>query len=492
MSPAEQIVVGPLRAQVAIDRDAPPVQEISGWRVTVAGVRSTADTVEAAVARAVGSLIPRGATVLVACSGGADSVALAAAFADQRGVRAAIGHVDHGLRAESACEADSVRALAQSLGLLCFVERLRGLRLAEVGLEAAAREARYPALARLAEEAGASVVVTAHTRRDQAETLLLRLARGAGPGALGGVREQRSLAPGISLVRPLLSVARATTEALCARRGLSFANDPHNVDPARGRGRLRRAWSVLSGLNPRLEEALAGAALLLAEQDDLIAGLVQSALVALSTEGGLDAHGLAALHPALQRRCLLRAAVDAGARPEKRHLEALRRSLSSPRFALDLPGGRARLVAGVLRFHRPEASARQTLEVSVTGQAPEVSVTGPGSYSWKSRSLAVIQGEAEGIVVDLARAPFPWTLRGHRPGDRFRPGGGRTRKVADLWIDARIPRERRNDLAVLQDAAGILFWVEGVRSGEACRGSKTAPATFVMCSEMDGGTGALV
>ena len=281
MSPAEQVGIRTLRAQVAIDRRARRRSQSTG-AVNVSlpryshGVRETADIVEEAIARAVGSLIPRDALVLVACSGGADSVALAAALAGQRGVRVAIGHVDHGLRPESAREADAVRALAGSLGVPCFVERLGNLKVAEVGLEAAAREGRYAALARLAAGAGASVVATAHTRRDQAETLLLRLARGAGPGALAGVRVQRALAPGLTLVRPLLSVPRAATEALCHRRGLSFVNDPHNLDPARARARLRHGWALLSGLNPRLEEALAGAAGLLADEDDLVAGLARS------------------------------------------------------------------------------------------------------------------------------------------------------------------------------------------------------------------------
>ncbi|HZR10836.1 MAG TPA: tRNA lysidine(34) synthetase TilS, partial [Myxococcales bacterium] len=75
----------------------------------------------------------------------------------------------------------------------------------------------------------------------------------------------------------------------------------------------------------------------------------------------------------------------------------------------------------------------------------------------------------EGVHVDVAEAPFPWTLRGHRPGDRFRPGGGRMKKVADLWIDAHIPREDRTRLALLADARGQVFWVEGIRPSAACR-----------------------
>jgi tRNA(Ile)-lysidine synthase len=444
-------------------------------------VRSSPDNLQQAVGRAVGAMLPEDGLVLVACSGGADSVALASAVAREPRLRCAVGHVDHGLRPESAREAEGVRA---SLGVPFFVERLSGLPRGR-GLEAGAREARYPALKRLAAQSGASVVATAHTRRDQAETVLLRLARGAGPGALGGVRARRALAPGIELVRPLLEIPRSATELFCRQHGLPFVNDPHNLDPARARAQVRLAWPVLGALNPRLEEALAGTARLLADEDDFMGGLARSALLSLATPRGLDAHQLAALHPALQRRCLILAALAEGLRPERGHLESLRLSLRSPRFSISLPGGRAAISSGSLSFHRgaPRADAPP---------APEVAVAGPGSYAWRSRHLAVVRGElGEGTVVDLERAPFPWTLRGHRPGDRFRPGSGRTRKVSDLWIDARLPRERRGGLAVLQDAAGIVFWVEGVREGEASRGGKAAPASFVLSAEMDVETGGL-
>ena len=138
-----------------------------------------ADTVEPAVATG----LSHGRTVLVACSGGADSVALLAA-AVRVGVRCGAGHVDHGLRAESARDAEHVREVARSLGVSFHLERIERLDVRGAGLEAAAREARYAALARLAAAAGAALVATAHTRRDQAETVLLRLFRGAGPRCL--------------------------------------------------------------------------------------------------------------------------------------------------------------------------------------------------------------------------------------------------------------------------------------------------------------------
>jgi len=396
-----------------------------------------ADSVEPAVHTGLPPDIP----VLVACSGGADSVALAAAAA-RTGVRCAIGHVDHGLRPESGEEAEGVRELARQLGVPFFLHKISKLEIRGAGLEAAARAARYAALAELAGSARIRAVATAHTRRDQAETILLRLIRGAGPGALAGIRRRRELAPGIELFRPLLEVPRAATEAYCKERGLGWVDDPQNVDPARARARLRAMWPALLELNPRLEEALAGAAATFAEEDELLNALADA-----------GAH----LHPALRRRALLAAASEQGARPERKHLEAIVRLLERGEGAVDLPGGRA-----VVKFERRRPEDR----------AGEVAVPAPGRYQWGSRALEVEAGPGSGVDVDVTQAPFPWTLRGQRPGDRFRPGGGRSKKVADLWIDARIPREDRGSLAVLADAHGRVFWVEGLRPGAACgRGS---------------------
>src|SRR3989449_4461829 len=293
-------------------------------RYTVGGVGNLADSVEHAVARG----LAHGTIVLVACSGGADSVALAAS-AVRVGVRCAIGHVDHGLRAGSTVEADGVRDLARHLGVEFYLKKIDKLNTRGPGLEAAARSARYEALAELAQAAGARVVATAHTRRDQAETLLLRLFRGAGPGALAGVRRRRVLAPGIELVRPLLDVSRAATEACCRANGLGWVDDPHNSDRARARARLRALWPALLEFNPRLEEALSGAAALFAEEDELLDALAKRA---------------ARLHPVLQRRAPLPAADEHSRPPRRRPPHAnpppVRRGGGAPGLAAGGRGGK--------------------------------------------------------------------------------------------------------------------------------------------------------
>jgi tRNA(Ile)-lysidine synthase len=396
-------------------------------------------------------LFPRGAAVLAACSGGPDSVALAAALvrcADGLGIRVIIGHVDHGLRPESARDAEHVRSIAARLGVAFHLARLEGLDTSELGLEAAAREHRYRALASLARDARADRIATGHTRRDQAETTLLRLARGGGPGALAGIRRSRALSAEVLLVRPLLDVPRAATEAYCAAAGLHVLADPHNDDAQRTRVRLRQLFPTLaSALNPRLEEALAGTARLAADEDAILEAQARAALDSARTADGFRVEVLAALPRGLARRALVLAAHGI-ARPERRHVEELLGALDRD-FRLDVPGGRASIVGGLLKFEG-------------TGQrgSDRVQVVGPGRYPWCGRVLQVGEGT---LAVDVERSPLPWTLRHRCPGDRIEQTGGRVVKVSRLWGSVGIPRGQRGALAVLEDARGRVFWAERLR-----------------------------
>lgn len=435
----------------------------------------TRDRVEMALLSAA-DLLPRGASVLVACSGGPDSVALAAALSvcsEELGVRVAIGHVDHGVRPESADDAAQVRDVARRLALPFHVRRLAGIDASNLGLEAAAREARYEALAALASEARADRIATAHTRRDQAETVLLRLARGAGPGAIAGIRRCRELRDSVLLVRPLLDVPREATEAYCRARRLPTVIDSHNSDPRRARTRLRELMPALAAaLNPSLEEALAGAARVAADEDSLLESRASALLADSSAADGLQVVRLVGEHPAILRRVLLRAAHGI-ARPERAHLERLVRFVAQARTGrIDLPGGRAILERGVLRFEPGGAQP-----------PPEaVRVPGPGVYAWAGRSLHVGAGTQS---VDPRLAPFPWTLRRRLPGDRFRVAGRREKKLGDVWQAAGVPASRRDSVPLLADASGRVFWVEGLPEGPACSSPRADAVRFGFGPEMD-------
>ncbi|MET1052194.1 MAG: tRNA lysidine(34) synthetase TilS [Mycetocola sp.] len=201
-----------------------------------------------------------GDRVLVALSGGADSLALAAATAFEApklGLRAGAVIVDHALQADSAEVAARAAAVAATLGLSPVVVK----RVEVIGrnLESAARDARYRALGEVVTETAARRVLLGHTLDDQAETVLLGLARGAGAGSLKGMAAQSGI-----YLRPLLGIRRSVTHAACAADGLSPWEDPHNVDPSFTRVRVRS--TVLPVLEREIGPGIAEALVRTAEQ----------------------------------------------------------------------------------------------------------------------------------------------------------------------------------------------------------------------------------
>ena len=264
-----------------------------------------------------------GDLVLVACSGGADSLALAAAVAFEAprlAVRAGAVVVDHGLAAESAAVARRAAEQCDALGLapVSFesVEVVAG----PDGLESAARDARYAALDRAADRHGARFVLLGHTLDDQAEQVLLGLTRGAGARSLAGMPRARD-----RYRRPLLGVGRAQTRSSCAAEGLTWWDDPMNDDPAFTRVRARRALVDLEGdLGPGVAAALARTADLLREDADHLEDLADAAMVTLGA-GPWPAEDLAALPRAVRTRVWRRLAIAAGApagQVSTRHTEA--------------------------------------------------------------------------------------------------------------------------------------------------------------------------
>ena len=253
-----------------------------------------------------------GELVLVALSGGPDSLALAVATAfeaPRAGLRAGAVVVDHGLQAGSAEVAERAAAQARGLGLEPVLVRRVEVG-TEGGPEAAARSARYAALDDAARDSGARTVLLGHTLDDQAETVLLGLARGSGAGSLRGMAARSG-----RYARPLLAVRRASTHAACADAGLEPWRDPHNDDAAYARARVRsRVLPVLEAeLGPGVAEALARTADALREDDealDLFADEVAEELADHAEAGiSLDVGGRAGNPPARRQR-LIRLAVQ--------------------------------------------------------------------------------------------------------------------------------------------------------------------------------------
>ncbi|HEU5418701.1 MAG TPA: tRNA lysidine(34) synthetase TilS [Streptosporangiaceae bacterium] len=304
--------------------------------------------VRLAVRRALAGLEP-GQLVLAACSGGADSLALAAGLAFEAprlGLRAGGVTVDHGLQPGSAEQARRVVAVLGGLGL----DPVREIRVTVAGPgepgyrgpEAAARAARYAALEAEAQARQAAAILLGHTLDDQAETVLLGLARGSGARSLAGMAPRSGC-----YLRPLLAVRRAQTAAACTAQGLVPWADPHNTDPGYARVRVRERLlpALEAELGPGVAEALARTARQLrrdaAALDELAAG---AAGQLADGQPGLPAAGLEQLPAAVRARVLRDAALAAGVPGSalaERHiagLDALVTDWHGQRW-VDLPGG---------------------------------------------------------------------------------------------------------------------------------------------------------
>jgi tRNA(Ile)-lysidine synthase len=298
--------------------------------------------------------------VIVACSGGPDSVALAAAtaFECQRTGRAAgLVCVDHGLQPGSDRIASGVGDLGYELGF----DPVQVLRV-DVGQaggpEAAARTARYAALER-ARQAEDALVALGHTADDQAETVLLGLGRGSGPRSIAGMRPQAA-----GYLRPLLTLRRTQTEAACQALGLPVWNDPHNVDPLFRRVRLRREVlplleDVLSG---GVTEALARTAWQLQADLDTLDELAGRLIKCATVPDGLDVTVLLGQPDGLVSRVVKRWAEAAGTEPlTAAHITELQRLVGDwhGQGPIDLPGGYGAIRAsGTLRMIPPPGRDR--------------------------------------------------------------------------------------------------------------------------------------
>ena len=420
--------------------------------------------------RAHGAIGP-GDRVLVAVSGGADSTALLAVLDALVGCRMldaalAVAHLNHGLRgAASDRDASFVGELAARFAVPCFVGRSEALSGVRANREAAARAERHAFLRHTADGWGATRVALAHTRDDQAETVLLRLARGAGPASLGGMRVVR--ADGV--VRPLLEQARSACVAYLGARGLGWVEDESNADESIFRNRVRRRLLPLLEAELRVDVRgrLARLAGQLDEESALAEQRVDELLRAWTSRDGalaIDALGHAGSGaPRLLHAWLARLGIRASAR----QIATLLRVAAAP-----VPSGEV-VVAGGWRVRRRYgelvlARAHDAGRSPVAAAALDVPGCA-GIPGWSIRADLVERAEATvgpdepkvaRSCLDHDLLPAPLWVRGPRAGDRVRLAYGR-RKLADILIDAKIPRHERAGLAVIGCGVDVL-WVPGV------------------------------
>ncbi|GBD11205.1 tRNA(Ile)-lysidine synthase [bacterium HR23] len=444
-----------------------------------------ADPLVEKVAQALETAQMRGKALVVAVSGGPDSLALLYALhtlGERFALRLAVATVDHRLRPSSAQEAQTVARHAQTLGLPCqvFTGEVRAYqRERRLTLEQAAREVRYALLAQAVRSWGAEALALGHTASDQAETLLLHLIRGAG---LAGLRGMRLLAPlrvgsaSLLAFRPLLSCLRSETEAFCQRWGLTPVIDESNRDLRFARNRVR--WQVLPALrlvNPRVEDALVrlanGASQVLDYLDSQVAQVREKVAAPMPQGFLVDKAAWQALHPALQRHLLRDLWEAVAGSPEgltSAHLEGMADLLAGP------AGRRIALPRGVVleSGYSQAWLVRRGIPCPLPTVGREVSLTVPGRTplnGWEMEARLVeppVPYREAGPLqayLDADAVGTPLRLRPRRPGDRFWPlGMPSPKRLQDFLVDAHIPRGWRDRLALLEGEGGIA-WVVGVR-----------------------------
>ncbi len=428
-------------------------------------------------------LLRPGEPVLVAVSGGCDSMVLLDVLhrlAATEHWRLSVAHFNHHLRGR-ASRADQalVERTARGLGLTCRVGegdvRARA-RAAGLSLEMAARELRHAFLAATARELGVEKIALAHHADDQVETLLLRLVRGSGSEGLAGMKWQAPSPadPTRRLIRPLLGEPRAALEAHAAAAGVVYREDASNRRLEAVRNVLRRrVVPVLRRLQPALAVTVPRLMAVLGDEADYLFAAARQWLRRRRPP-------FARLHPALQRRVVQRQLRDRGLEAGWELIEALR---TTPGRPVTAPGNVPvwREADGRVCVGPAATAGFSDAERRVVLDAPAGTVEFAGvRLAWRIRARR--PGRAVRLrprpgreCLDADRVGAVVVLRHWRPGDRFQPLGlAVPAKLQDLFTNARVPRRERHGRVVAAGADGRIFWVEGLRPGEAVR---LTPAT---------------
>jgi tRNA(Ile)-lysidine synthase len=421
--------------------------------------------------------------VVAAVSGGSDSVAL---FFLLRELAAAgelqlvgLAHLHHHIRGAAADEdAAFCRALAARAGVPAAIGDADVPALAArdgLSIEVAARNARQRFFTEALASLDAECVAVAHTRDDQAETVLLRLARGAGPAGLAGIAPRRD-----HLVRPLLEVSRVELRAYLEAIGEPWREDATNADRANPRNRIRHdVIPLLCQINPRADAAIARAADILRADDALLDRLANEAAVRCVRTVGpgrvlVDAAGLAGLPAALARRVALLALETVNPRRsyglEEADFVCGASSGSLPGVEVERSGADVVLVSRGGTLVPPaggsEAGGSEDpplhLRLTVPGTVEEPlggwTLTAEGPMP---RQLAGPPGKDQ-VIVDAAGLSSGLIVRRRRPGDRLHPLGAPGRKkVQDVFVDRKVPRDDRDRVPIVTDEMGRILWVAG-------------------------------
>jgi tRNA(Ile)-lysidine synthase len=494
-------------------------------------------------------LLSGGNRLIVALSGGGDSVALLHVLRDLEAagdlVVAGAAHFNHQLRASADEDERFCRDLCVNLSIPLEVGR-GDVRAAAAELkrsvEDAGRQLRYAFLHEAAARLNADAIAVGHTRDDQAETFLLRIVRGAGTRGLGAIRPKAGL-----VIRPLIDESRAELRSFAAERGMDFREDESNAELAIPRNRVRHELLpyLAREFSPNIAEVLAREAELAREDNDRleieaieIASSVVLTLTPQTMDGRLgsaadlpssaapragalnvvevDVTGLTELHPAVASRVarialgLLRNGGFIGFDQVQRFLDFARSG--KPGSAMSLPGQQAVHMGERVRLQpEPRRDRHSAGGIDPDGEAGtcsslrkveertsfQILLSIPGevvlpvqrwavSADWASTAESDGQGSLEALVEGLSG---PLTVRSRRPGDRFRPPGlgGRAKKLQDFFVDRKVPRADRDRVPLVVDRDDRIVWIVGHAVAEGFRATTPSPGVILLKARQLGG-----
>ncbi len=438
------------------------------------------------------SLLDRGDRILLAVSGGPDSLAMLDLFDRLKGdleLEIGVFHLDHGLREKAAEEADFVKGFCQNRDILCWQERVDIKKIVEErggSIEEVAREVRLDFFCQYARKKNMDSVAVGHQANDRAETVLFNLIRGAGMRGLSGITPKTLFRDQV-IIRPLLEFTREQLEVYCDQRSLEPRRDKSNLSTKYDRNKIRQELIpyLENNFNSELISAINSTAELIQSENEFLNSQVERIFSRYAENMGdhridVPIDPLTSLHPVLRKRLwriLIRKLLGSTSGFYRRHFSLLEDILQECQKE---PGGReyhlprgikVKELYGSLSF-RDEAwrsDRGESEDFSLCVKKPdEVNLPGgrrlifeisglPGD--WRERAA-----RDDIAFLDAGKISWPLTVRNRRPGDRFRPLGMRgSKKIKDFFIDEKVAPHRRDKIPLVVEEKGKIVWIAGMR-----------------------------
>lgn len=407
------------------------------------------------------NMLSKGDTVIIALSGGADSVSLLYALnslKEKYSLNLKAAHMNHNLRGEEALRDENFcRKICEEKGVELFVKSVDINAVAEkekISTELAGRNERYKFFGELSEKYGAKIA-TAHNADDNVETVVFNLIRGAGLNGLGGIKPVRS-----NIIRPLIRIERAEIENYLNENSIPFVTDSTNLTDDYTRNKIRHLIvPVMREINPNVAGNIADGTEVISKINSFVELKANEFVEEIQVENGYSAERLKSAPEALRSAVILELIKRHGAAAEKKHITLIESILDFG--AVDLCGNlRAVSKQGVLRFINTE-------NVNILFSEKELKLLMEFDYNGKNYSVKEIKSDGECIKLSvLDKKPV---FRTRRAGDKFTLAKRKvTKSLKKLFNELKIPEEKRDSVIVLADDSEVL-WIEGVGVSENAR-----------------------